>query len=199
MKLEVATWISAVANIFIALGVGLAWWSFRGDHERSRREKAIELISQWALNMNKRGSAARKLVETLDREKSKLLFNQEPLKIGKNHIGLVRAALEAKVDETEGDEITLDENQSSELRWQVVTFLNNLESVLSAWRHNIADKEIITEQFRYLVSKAEGHYILEKFRVVAGGSHTYPATQEFVEHIKTEHNKSDKSGKRPVA
>jgi hypothetical protein len=199
MKLEVATWISAVANIFIALGVGLAWWSFRGDHERSRREKAIELISQWALNMNKRGSAARKLVETLDREKSKLLFNQEPLEIGKKHIGLLRAALEAKVNKIEGDEITLDENQSSELRWQVVTYLNNLESVLSAWRHNIVDREIITEQFRYLVSKTEGHYILEEFRVVAGGSHTYPAIQEFVEHIKTELNKSDKSGKRPVA
>ena len=197
--MEVATWISAVANIFIALGVGLALCSFRGDHERSRREKAVELISQWALNLNKRGSAARKLVETLDHEKSKLLFNQEPLTIGKKHIGLVRAALEADVNEPEGNEIDLDENQSSELRWQVVTFLNSLESVLSAWRHNIADKDIITEQFRYLVSKTDGHYILEEFRVVAGGSHTYPAIQEFVEHLKKELNKNDGSGKRPVA
>lgn len=197
--MEVATWISAVANIFIALGVGLAWWSFRGDHERSRREKAIELISQWALNMNKRGSAARKLVETLDQEKSKLLYNQEPLKIDKKHIGLLRAALEANVDEPNGGEITLDETQSSELRWQVVTFLNNLESVLSAWRHNVADKEIITEQFRYLVSTTDGHYILKEFRVVAGGNHTYPAIQEFVEDIKQELSKGNKSGKQRVA
>lgn len=197
--MEVATWISAIANILIALGVGLALWSFRGDHERSRREKAIELISQWALNMNKRGSAARKLVETLDKEKSKALFNQEPLKIDKKHIGLLRAALEAEVEEPTGDEITLDESQSSELRWQVVTFLNNLESVLSAWRHNVADKEIITEQFRYLVSTTDGHYILERFRVIAGGNHTYPAIQDFVQHIKQELSEGNISGKRPVA
>lgn len=197
--MEVATWISAIANVLIALGVGLALWSFRGDHERSRREKAIELISQWALNMNKRGSAARKLVETLDKEKSKALFNQEPLKIDKKHIGLLRAALEAEVEEPTGDEITLDESQSSELRWQVVTFLNNLESVLSAWRHNVADKEIITEQFRYLVSTTDGHYILERFRVIAGGNHTYPAIQDFVQHIKQELSEGNISGKRPVA
>lgn len=197
--MEVATWISAVANIFIALGVGLAWWSFRGDHERSRREKAIELISQWALNMNKRGSAARKLVETLDHEKSKSLYKQEPLKIDKKHIGLLRAALEVEVKESSENDITLDETQSSELRWQVVTFLNNLESVLSAWRHNVADKEIISEQFRYLVSPTEGHYILEEFRIVAGGNHTYPAIKEFVDYINKELEKNDNSsGKRPV-
>lgn len=197
--MEVASWISAVANIFIAIGVGLAWWSFRGDHERSRREKAIELISQWALGLNKRGSAARKLVETLDQERSKSLFNQESFKIDKKHVGLLRAALEAEVEEPSGDDICLDENQSSELRWQVVTFLNSLESVLSAWRHNVADKEIITEQFRYLVSTADSHYILEEFRVAAGGSHTYPAIQEFVEYIRKEMNGRQKSGKGPVA
>lgn len=197
--MEIAAWISAVANIFIALGVGLAWSSFRGDHERSRREKAIELISVWALNMNKRGAAARKLVETLDKERSKSLFNQEPLKINKKHIGLLQAALESKVEEPTGDNITLSELQSSELRWQIITFLNNLESVLSAWRHNVADKDIITEQFRYLLSTTDGHYILQEFRVAAGGNQSYPAIQEFVKHIKEELNKENTSGKRPVA
>ena len=197
--MEVATWISAVANIFIALGVGLAWWSFRGDHERSRREKAIELVSQWAINMNKRGSAARKLVETLDKEKSKSLWKQEPLKIEKKHIGLLRAALEVEVEAPNGSDIPLEETQSSELRWQVVTFLNNLESVLSAWRHNVADKEIISEQFRYLVSPTDGHYILEEFRIAAGGNHTYPAIKEFVDHINEElKSKGNSAGKPPV-
>lgn len=196
--MEITAWISAVANIFIALGVGLAWWSFRGDHERSRREKAIELISLWALNMNKRGAAARKLVETLDKEKSKSLFNQEPLKINKKYSGLLQAALESKVNEPIGDNITLDELQSSELRWQIITFLNNLESVLSAWRHNVADKDIITEQFRYLLSTTDGHYILEEFRVAAGGNQSYPAIQEFVKHIKEELNKTNTLGKRSI-
>lgn len=197
--MENATWIIAGANTVMTLGILLALWSFRGDHERSRREKAIELISQWALNMNKRASAARKLVEVLDETAVKSLSNQESFSIHKRHAGLLRAALEAEItEENDKSEIYLDERKSSELRWQIIAFLNNLESVLSAWRHNVADKDMINEQFRYLVSPKDGHYILEKFRVISGGSHTYPAIAEFVEHLKKQYEKTT-SGKRPVA
>jgi hypothetical protein len=196
--LELPEWISAIANVFTAVGIGLAWWSFRGDHERSRREKAIELISLWALNMNKRVSAARKLVEALDEASIRSLFSQEPFSINKKHIGLLQAALESRIDEQSTNEIHLDETKSSELRWQIITFLNNLESVCSAWRHNVADKEIIAEQFRYLVSPTEGHYILEKFRIISGGNHTYPAIEEFVNQLKRQYQKTT-AGKKRVA
>lgn len=196
--MELPEWISAIANVFTAVGIGLAWWSFRGDHERSRREKAIELISQWALNMNRRVSAARKLVEALDEASVKSLFNQESFSINKKHIGLLQAALESKIEVPNTNEVLLDETNSSELRWQIITFLNNLESVCSAWRHNVADKEIITEQFRYLVSPTEGHYILEKFRIISGGNHTYPAIEEFVSHLKSQLS-INSAGKKRVA
>lgn len=83
------------------------------------------------------------------------------------------------------------------MRWEIVTYLNSLESILSAWRHNTADKEMIEEQFRYMVSPKDGHYILEKFREAAGGAHTYPSIDQFVSHLKTV--RANPNGKPKVA
>jgi hypothetical protein len=73
-----------------------------------------------------------------------------------------------------------------------------LESILVTRRHNIADGEIIKEQFRYLVSPTEGHYILKNLRKAMGGANVYPAIEAFVEDLEKE-SSALPQGKRKIA
>ena len=61
-----------------------------------------------------------------------------------------------------------------------MSYLNLVESVLSGWRHNIADRKILEEEFRTLVKDAEGHPLLGAFRKAAGGEASWPALEEFI-------------------
>lgn len=186
-----AAWISAVANVVVAVGLVLAYLQLRhsreamlADHERARRDRAVDLIADWARNLNQRASAARKLVETFDAAQSKALFAQEEFRIEAKHAGLLDSALAGQGPKPESGMLLVNTEMSSELRWQIVTFLNNLEAIAAAWRHDVADTKIIEEEFRYLISEEKGQYILEQFRIAAGMARTYPAISKFVEHIR---------------
>lgn len=195
---EVTDWISAIANSIVAGGLLLtlrqvniaskelkqARADMEGDHERSRRERAIELFAAWARHLNQRAAASRKFSERLSSDQARALFNQDSFEVDEKYLGLLTAALSGKAPVPENGKIKLTEELASEIRWQIVTYLNNLEAILAAWLHNVADKQIIEEQYRFLISPSEGHYILQEFRNVAGGSHTYPAINEFVKHIR---------------
>lgn len=190
-------WVGAIANVVIALGVIVAVFQFlmskkqlQKDHERSRRERAVELIQTWTTQINQKATLARKLIECLDESQVKAIYNQESVKLDKKHLNLVHGCLiENGIQENE-ELITLQEKQSSEIRWLVVSYLNSLESVLSAWHYGIADEEIIETEFSYLVSPTKGYFILEKFRRASGGVDSYPAIQAFVDKI---------SKKKPVS
>ena len=75
--------------------------------------------------------------------------------------------------------------KSTQLRWEIITYLNILESVFIAYRHNVADKKIIKEQFRYLVNPTENHFVLEEFRK-ASGEENYPGIRDFAKELLKE-------------
>ena len=62
MKLK--DYLDLIGAILITVGLLLNWMQMRADHERARREKAVEYILSWARNVDRRGTLARKLVET---------------------------------------------------------------------------------------------------------------------------------------
>ncbi|CAM3562344.1 DUF4760 domain-containing protein [Halomonas lysinitropha] len=183
----------------------LALKSLESDHERSRREKAIDLLCHWDSTLTDNSAAARKFAESLTFEQSKCLYAQEPFSVDSKHYGLFLGALPpalAKVRKAEqkydGEKIDVSERESSEIRWSVITYLNSLETILSAARHNVADKDMIYEQFVYLISPEKGHYLLADFRKAAGGARTYPSTEEFATELK-EKAEETVPGKGPVA
>ena len=65
----------------------------------------------------------------------------------------------------------------SSLRWHVVTYLNALETVMTFWHMGTVDKEVIEEQFLFLLSNGKGR-ALANFRNAAGG---YPYIEEFLD------------------
>jgi hypothetical protein len=190
--------ITAIASCVGATGVCLLYWQVRADHERARKEKAIELMIAWSQGLHKSGSAARKLGEKLDAEQSRKLYRNEVFSIGKDKKDFLVACFNAnEVFQEDNNGINLSPDQTSVLRWHIISYLNLLESILSAKRHNVADRDMIKEEFKYLISPEDGHSVLQAFRNAAGNT-DFPAIGEFAREIEAEKNKIGE-GKKPAA
>lgn len=186
MWISVMTILISITAIIISAVTAL--YTIRKDHERSRREKALELVMQWSTNLsnNRKSSLARKYVEKFDEKQARSLINQEEIVFNENETELcskIRKLLSVNPEVSKEYERKLTVEESSELRWIIICYLNMLESVLSASHHGVADIDIIREQFQYLYNPANGDYVLEKIRKACPGC--YPATDDFYENIKS--------------
>lgn len=213
----VPNWISALANSLMVLGVILAvrqlklvtqqlkisaqqlklnYLELEADHTRSRREKAIEFGANWVRNHNEKSADAVKLISALSDPDAKLVGNREPVNIDEKLQPILSRVLpETTFHPTEG-RIQLTDKQSAELRWLIVSHLNELEVVFSAWLHNVADKEMIEQEFSSTINQIPGDYIAERFRQ-ASGINCWPAIASFVENYRKAHN-SAVQGKHPL-
>lgn len=183
---NIATIITALGVVGIALQVLFSHRQIKADHERSRREKSVEVLIEWSKNLKKEGSLARKIIECLNEEQCREVYNQNETRVSKKHITLLVQLFGDKLQENdnEGDYITLTEAQTTELRWHVITYLNSLEFTLVAWQYAVVDKDIIESQFSFLFRPADGHELLKHFRKAAGGEDTYPAIEIFTAHLE---------------
>lgn len=186
--------VSAVADSVAALGISLVVYQLalykrelRDDHDRSRRENAVTYLMEWAKGLGRNASLTRRLVELLDEPQTKSLVALRPFSISADHRNLVIACLQPDIPEDELREtdgrLLLTETHVKIIKWQLVSYINLLESILSAWRHNTADREMIEEQFQYLVAPEKGMTLFEVYRKVVDGPHTLPAINEFAATI----------------
>ncbi|CAB1368165.1 hypothetical protein [Denitratisoma oestradiolicum] len=181
---NLATIAGSIAIFGIALQVYIAHRQLKADHERSRREKSVEILMEWSRNLKKEGSVARKIIECLNEEQCRDIFAQQEVKISRKHENLLAQLFGDKIQTKEGnDHILLTEAQSTELRWHAVSYLNSLEFTLVAWQYSVVDKEIIETQFSYLFRPADGHEVLKYFRKAAGGENSFPAIEIFTAHL----------------
>ena len=172
--------------------------SLHDEHEKARREKAIEVLQYWHQRLSRRSSLARKLVENFTFAQSKQLLDQDQVTkipvIFKENILSIFPDIELQGKEgiiysANPDEICLSSEYSGLLRWEIVSYLNYLETMLSAWHHNVADQEMLEEQLTYLVSSKNNHFLLENFRQASGDGESYPSIKVFIAYLK---NKSEK-------
>lgn len=183
---HLATIFGSIAVIGISIQIYISHRQIKADHERSRREKSVDILMEWSKNLKKEGSLARKIIECLNEEQCRDVFNQQELKINKKHENLLiqlfgKENLEDLEQAT--DVISLSEAQTTELRWHAISYLNCLEFTLVAWQYAVVDKQIIEAQFSYLFRPADGHEALKYFRKAAGGENSYPAIEIFTAHI----------------
>lgn len=118
-----AEWITAIAAVVTAYTVFVAWRQFKADHERSRRERSVELILEWAKSLNPKASSARKFAEALTKEQSVSLFKQEEIEIELKHKSLLEACLDEETIEEKNNKIILTRKQVSKIRWEVISYL----------------------------------------------------------------------------
>ena len=168
------------------------------DQERSRREAGINLVKDWVLFIGTQGAAAKAIAEKLSPEDSRRLWNTEEVIIPAKHERLVKKFFDRVGDSIDEEQIRTDEirdeknikltsYQVHELRRETIAYLNMLEVVLSAKRHQVADETIIKEEFLDLVVPSQNRSILSEFRKAAGIS-TYPAIEEFVREMENDRN-----------
>lgn len=156
---------------------------FEADHERSRREKTVDILFEWDKRLKKEGALARKIVETFSAEQCRELTAQSPMQVSGKLTPHLHQLFGKDLQPDHNNLISLNEAHSSELRWHVITYLNALESVLVAWQYSIVDRGIIEHQFSYLFKPSDGHEGLKHFRVATGGEDSYPAIEIFASHI----------------
>lgn len=192
-----------ISGIIIAQFV-IAKRSFQAEHEKARREKAIEMLQFWHQRLSRRSTVARKLVESFTFDQAKKLLDQEMVsRIPLEHKSFVLAIFpDIELQGKEGliereQEFDLKPEYSGILRWEIVNYLNHLETILSAWHHNVADKNMIEEQLTYLVSLKDNHYLLESFRRAAGDAESYPCIKAFITHL-TDKKAKPSTGKKKL-
>jgi len=183
---DLASIFGSLAVIGVFVQAILIRGQIKKDHERSRREKSVELLGQWAKHLKQDSSLARRIVESLNEEESRNLFNQEETKVAVKYEESLRKILDLGDDELNkpNGEVILNAAQSSKLRWHAMSYLNMLESILVAWQYSIVDREIIEHQFSYLFSPEQGHAALKHFRTAAGGEKAFPAIEIFANHLE---------------
>jgi len=221
-----AEWVVAVASIVGLLSLYFLWEQFRvlgvqlgvlnaqlkeshnqltADHERSRREMAIELMKFWCSHTNNTAPffvCGRRIVQELNDEQSKKLNNLEPFELEAKYQHLLdcfRADFSHRLPKYDAHgpaekKLELNKAELASLRMVAVTYLNFLETVATAWRHSIGDQSIIEDEFRKIISTDTGEFVLERFRKVTG---VYPSIQELTKVLKERQEKRD--SKKPVA
>ena len=209
-----ATWALFVVTAFLVFGIVLGWLQLKADHERPRRESALRLGSDWVENHSERGSAALILINAFDPPQIVCVKNRQEMWVDSKHLYLLSRVFPKFLDENKKklpseklDEIVcsmingkpmykISEDESAELRWLVVQYLNRIEVVFLAWLKSIADKEMIEEQFMPLLDIEEGDLLASRFRQGTQNKKAWPATNAFVEEWKRRNQ--DKSIARSV-
>lgn len=218
-------WVSAIADSVIAIGVIFAWLQLRDshdeiktargvletarqtlesqrnqivdDHERSRREGAVQYVLVWTNSVTRAFSSASTLIEKLDFATCQKIVSRQSIRIHKEHVDLLIPSFppETKFEEA-GDAFILTVQQTAEFRALVVKYLNLLETIMCAWWFSSVDKKIIEMEFQYLMEPTQGRNILRDFRQAIGDS-SYPAIQAFEQHMAEQKKAAAASGGKP--
>jgi hypothetical protein len=110
--------------------------------------------------------------------KDLVLYNAFDIKYSEEIESHLKACLgnDLRGTKIENNRIFLDGGAVTIVRWFVVKYLNGLESVMVAWRHHVADRGIIDEEFKFLY--ISNVIELEAFRKVS--EFFFPALEDFI-------------------
>ena len=181
--------IIMLAHIATAAGVLLVWQQVKvareetelsrkamaDDHERSRRQFAIEIAREWNRGVAPETSAARQLIENLTPEQCQRIANHETVEIPENLRHLVEACLGPEASSVNKDGmISLDAAHVKQVRYFGVHYLNELEIALSAWERRVGDREYLEAEF----GSVNNIMTLLPFREALNGA--FPAIEAFL-------------------
>jgi hypothetical protein len=198
---SVTDWITAIAASFGVVGLfyaakqakvaaeqtRLLKQQLHEDHERSRRQAALELV--WRFTEQIKGTSSADLIEGIAEPNTvRKILNCEPVELTMDdrqinalRVCLKGTSLEADTPTASGA-ITLSREAVSAVQTAALGYLNVVESVLFGWQHNVADKTMIESQFEYLFDSTRGRNCLKLFREAAGGDRAFPAIAAFEQH-----------------
>lgn len=161
-------------------------FQIRSEHEKSRREKACELLLEWTEQRKEKMIYARNIVEKFSIEQYRNLYLENKLEIDVSLKKDVQLFFNNdKINKNiRNNKIKLNKAKVRKLKHFVLLYLNLSESILAAWQCSIADKEIIENEFEFLCSPEEGQNVLQNYRTACGSENRFPAIELFCMRIK---------------
>lgn len=180
----------------IANQIKLAKQVYVDSHDLERRKKAIILLKDWSIYLSDHGTAAKDFLSKLDKDQCMAILKEKEVIVDAKYKDYLERNItgigEIGIDEDcGGREIKLTRSQSSLVRRQGASYLNMLETILSASRNGIADKEMIKEQFANLVMEDIDKPIMYNFRQGIGGIDAFPSIHSFVGEIISQYKVAD--------
>lgn len=160
----------------------------RIDNDRSRREKAVELMKYYTERFEVFGTSylIRSMVSQLSPSDCEKLFKGQSLVVREQFAVDVERFMFSQfgaaesIDKT-ANAVRLTERQVTAISRATMYYLNILETIASAWRHSIADRDILDEEFRTVFVR-NNQFPLEEFRNVTG---IFPSVKIFAAHLIT--------------
>jgi hypothetical protein len=156
---DLGTFIALIATAVVTgVSAAIIFLQLRLDHERSRRDTAVKLIREWTVNQRIETSAVIQLVKKFTLEQCETLVDNKNILIPNIDItaqDILNCLLPGFPDILEKDiaqenKLVISGRYAAYIRFRTVSYLNMLESILSAWNCGIARRDIIEEQFRFL-------------------------------------------------
>jgi hypothetical protein len=173
----------SISGLITALGIGLLYWQLRADHNRSRRERAVEILGDWAKHRSERNPLLVSAALSCTDEQAGLAYKREPITLHPHQFETFAAAFDLTIPPDEATFI-LSKKHTLLIRAEALKYLNMLEWALAARRHSVADANIVCEQFVSFFDKETNKAILSGFRVAAGGERTFPSIAAFENELR---------------
>jgi len=209
--LDAPKWTELVSVGVLVLGFLIAIGSLiyarlqiKADHERSRRQLAMEMCYRWSSSSSPETSSVIRMIEKLSDGQCAQIANQSPVLIEEEHkhfllnIFLLRFPDFEKTLETlkEKRHYRIDGQYVICLRHIAVRYLNMLESVLMTWTGGIADQRMIEAEFGFLLDEKQGRTAVEKLRMKIGNE-GFPAISKFMQALRDKASKKSDDIVRP--
>ena len=168
----------------------LASQQFKEDHERSRKENAVNYLMDYIRHDEPELAAVRILVEALPKDACEDLAIPKEFSVDAKHkeyllICLRNVAAEEELGKQERDgKIRLTFRQANRIRSLAMSYLNGLEGVLTAWKAAIVDSKIIFDQFARHVVPARDNPAFKTFCTAIHAEDCYPSLLSFAAEVQ---------------
>ena len=185
--------ISATSILLLYRQHKLETENYDATREENIREKTVSVIHTWTSELRKESRLVEDLVCILDETICQKIYSFTTFNVDKatNNKILQICFLDhyEKINEEYIEKSKKSDNQYevsgfilSELRWHITSYLNSLEVVAISWQQGLVDRNVLIDQFSFLVSN--GRNAMEKYRKIAGNGNSYPALEAFCKDIK---------------
>ena len=174
--------------------------------KQARIENTVEMVKYYSQNLTIEGKCAERIVRNFTEKQCRDLYEFLPVTVDSTtlkKICEICPELEKKACEDsqmqdgfkckmQNGSYILEDYTVNALRGYVITYLNNLESVLLAWQLGSVEQKALQKQFEFLNRDDQREYTLQTFREVAGNGKSYPAIDKFYKYLNYEKQKAAK-------
>lgn len=179
--------IQTIAAALALLSLVIMRRQMKKEYDCRRREQTVQLVGRWSENLHPNINRIKRVCEKLNDDQCRKIYNEEEFLVSNEIYQEIIRALELKEEKqaiNPDDEYNVTAEISSKIHYELIYYLNQLETVLISWQHHISDDKIIEAQFSFLMDDREGKTILENFRRACGSEKVFPAIEMFSVYLK---------------